>query len=306
MDTDMLLGKMDGQPLARPDFYKVFLFVGTDSQHTQHPCLYEGKGAYEKLKNHVILGQITVLRNGSPSDRANNIENTPIVYQVNVLPQKILSNNQTLWRYMSRTKFEDLIRSRCLYFSRIDCFKDNLEGIAPDSTIKNIMEDREKTLTQKEETVRLYKIRIENNRKVSFACCWHINDKINYDLWNEYGEDSSESIGIETDIKKLNQVLANSGLPVLNEPVEYFDEPYFNQNVYWFPTLFKRSTYRPEQEYRSILFAHGIDLKGLKIAAKPDDLINAIYIHPNASKEFFEKIELFVKDNGLNIPVIRA
>lgn len=303
-NPDMVVGTIEGKVVKKPKWYKVFLFAGTDSKITKHECLYEGKIAYEKLENHVIICQITVKGKRKEGDTHKNIELTPISKKINPLkPRKKLLNSNKIWRYLSLSKFEDIINTNSLYFSRIDQFKDKLEGVSSFSSIKNIISDEQRNEEQKRETLRLYQIRMDNNRKVSFACCWHINENLNNSLWDEYGGNSFESIAIQTNVKKLNKVLNDTKLPVLNEPVQYFDEPYFNQNAYWFPTLFKRSEFEKEQELRSILFVHGFKLKGLKINIKPEELISKIYIHPNASKEFFKKIRLFIKDKGLKIPI---
>jgi hypothetical protein len=59
-NPDMVVGSVTGAEVIKPDWYKVFLMGNTDSKIVQHECLYEGKAAYQKLYNYVILGQITV------------------------------------------------------------------------------------------------------------------------------------------------------------------------------------------------------------------------------------------------------
>jgi len=169
---DMVVGHIDGNEITKPNYHKVFLFAGTDSQITQHECLYEGKAAYEKLDNHVILAQITLYGNTHQGGKYGNIENTPIVDKINSLPARHLFPNDTkIWRYLTYEKFHDLFNSQTLYFARIDQFEDNLEGTTPFSNIKYILANTEKNVEQKKETFRLFKMRMENNRKVSFACC---------------------------------------------------------------------------------------------------------------------------------------
>ena len=221
-------------------------------------------------------------------------------------PKFEILNSNKLWRFINLQKFEDVIITKSIFYARLDMFKDKLEGISPFTSIKAILQDPEKTEEQKKETYELYKIRMENNRRVGYASCWHINENINFDMWDEYGESSHESIAIQTNLKNLEKIIKHTGLPVLNEPVRYFDEPYFNQNAYWFPTLFKRSEYAHEKEFRSILFVHGFELPGLKIKINPEEFISRIYVHPKASKEYFKKIRLFVKGNGLKIPVVHV
>jgi hypothetical protein len=303
-NPDMVVGSVKGKEVIKPNWHKVFLMGNTESKIIQHECLYEGKAAYQKLYDHVILAQITVKGHRKEGDTYKDIENTPTGTFVNYLqPREQLLKSNKIWRYLNLFKFEDLIKSQTLYFTRLDQFSDKLEGVSPFSCIKAILTDKEKNEEQKKETFRLYKIRMEKNRKVGFACCWHINNDLNFDMWDIYGQNSTESICIETNVKRLDKVLVKSKLPFLEEPVQYFNEPYFNQNAYWFPSLFKRVEFKNEQEYRSILFVHGFDLKGLRIKINPVDLIRRIYVHPNAPKEFFKQIRDLVKANGLKIPI---
>lgn len=310
-NPDMVVGTKEGAEIIYPDFYKTFLLGNTKSEIVKHDCYYEGADMFKKLKDHVIFGQITVdkfLKN-NPADIDRNFEHTPFVDIETIsplLPHIPLLGHDKLWRYISYEKFEDLINSKSLHFARIDQFKDNLEGVPSFVSVKNIMSDKSKTDRQKQETLRLYHLRIENNRKVSFACCWHINNNVNKELWSIYGQDSVESIGIETNVSKLNKELSKTGIPFLNEPVRYFDENYFNQNVYWFPTMFKRLEYKFENEYRTILFVHGWDFTGVKTKVNIENLIRRIHIHPNASNDFFKKVQNLIKQSGLKIPITKS
>jgi hypothetical protein len=301
-NPDMVLSTIPGTEIEKPDWHKVFLFVGKIPGITQHTCLYEGKVAYEKLKDHLILSQITVKGN-----TIIGIETTPYSKEISQLvPKETLLRDSKVWRFMSLYKFEDIINLKSLYFARLDQFKDNLEGISPNRCMEAILSSIHLNEMQKTESLRLFNLRMENNRRVSYACCWHINKNLNLKLWDQYGECSTESICIQTTAPKLEKELIQSGLPVLCEPIQYLHEQYFNQNAYWFPTLFKRIKYSPEQEYRSIFFVHGLDSNFLRIRINPEKLINKIYVHPKASKEFFKKIRLTLKKYGLKIPVAHA
>lgn len=305
----MVIGTKEGEEVTYPDFHKTFILGNTKSEIVTHDCYYEGPEMFKKLNEHVIFGQITVDKylSKNPNDVDRNFEHTPIVETVSPLfPHNPLTGSDKLWRYIGFEKFEQLINSKSLHFACIDQFEDNLEGVPSFVSVKNIMLDKSKNDRQKQEILRLYHLRIENNRKVSFACCWHINNNVNKELWNIYGKSSTESIGIETNVAKLNKELSKTGMVFINEPVRYFDEDYFNQYAYWFPTMFKRLKYKSENEYRTILFVHGWNLTGVKAAVDVENLIRRIHVHPNSSKEFFKKVQLFIKKAGLKIPVTKS
>lgn len=303
-NPDMVVGNVSGEEIKKPDWHKVFLLGGTDSKITQHECLYEGTGIYEMLKDHVIFAQITVRKDVENRNSHTDIEITPGSKRIDSLtPRNQLMVSNKLWRYLDYFKFEDLIRTQCLYYSRLDKFVDKLEGVSPFSCIRAIILDSGENEERKREILRLYRIRMDRNREVGFASCWHINESLNYEMWDSYGHKSSNSIAIRTTEKKVCSAIKKSRFTFLNEPVQYFDEPYFNQNAYWFPTMFKRNEFKNEQEFRSILFAHGISLGGIRVKVNLNDLIDRIYVHPNASKDFFKDVRNFVKANGLQIQV---
>jgi len=307
---DSVIGTMDENNVKHPKFRKNFILAGTDSKITTHECLYEGKEMYEKLDRHFIIGQI--IQKYNSDDKINpdqfkdykNIELTPNINDSTPYkPKEILDNGQKIWRFMSLSKFEDILKFKRVHFARLDQFEDNLEGMSPSTCLKAIINSQGRTQEQTDETLRLHRIRMNENRRNSYALCWHINNEVNFDLWNEYGGSSNESIAIQANVKTINNSFNSSGLPILNEAIKYYDRLYFNHHAYWFPTLFKQDEYKQEREYRSILFVYGFNLNGVKIQINPDELIKKIYVHPNASKEFFKKIRNFVKSNGYNIPI---
>ena len=308
-NPDMVIGAKEGQDIVYPDFYKKFFLGNTKNDIVSHDCYYEGPEMFNKLKDHVIIAQLTVDKDFSkyPNDADRNFEYTPFVETISPLfPHNLLTGSDKLWRYISYEKFEHLITLKSLHFARIDQFEDNLEGVPSFVSVKNIMADKSKNDKQKQEILRLYHLRVENNRKVSFACCWHINNNVNKELWKIYGKNSTESIGIETNVAKLNNELSRTGMSFINEPVRYFDENYFNQHVYWFPTMFKRLEYKSENEYRTILFVHGWNVTGVKAGVNVENLVRRIHVHPNATKEFFRKVQMFIKKSGLKIPVTKS
>jgi len=305
-EIDMTYGILEGQGKPVLDWYKMWIMGNTNNQIVQKKCLIEGKVGYESLRNHVIFMQINVKDNEDKKSSVIEIEQTPVGPNVDFLiPKHLLLENNILWRYISFYKFEDIINNKHLHYSRLDQFVDNLEGQAPFACKRAIaLSDfsREQKLTN----LKLYKKRMLNNRQQSFAYCWHINDKVNHTLWKEYGNDDVESICIRSSVNKLETELQKTKLPFINEPVQYFKEPYFNQNAYWFPALFKRDSYKHEKEFRSIVPIQGFDLKYGKIKVNPEKLISKIYLHPNASKEFREKIKNLIKSKNMSIPIVIA
>lgn len=303
-EIDMTLGILEGQDFSSPTEYKIWLMGNTNNEIVQRKCLIEGKVAYESLKNHAILGQINVLNNDALQKVEKiKLEITPISNVLSpIIPKSYVLKNNLLWRYVELYKFEDIITNKRLHYSRLDQFIDNLEGQTSFTGKRAIASIPNLSREQKLTSLKMYNKRMQNNRQNSFACCWHINDRINYSLWQKYGSE----ICIKTSASRLEIELEKTKIPFLNEPVQYFDEPYFNQNAYWFPALFKRNDFNHEKEFRSIIFVKGFDLKFGKIKINPQKLISKIYIHPDKPKAFYLEIKKMVRENGMDIPVIWA
>lgn len=151
-NPDLVVGAIDGGKVVKPDLHKVFLLGNRNSQIVQHDCLYEGREAQLKLKDHVILAQITVTtQEKHPNDTFKHIENTPVGASFSFRQDpNILLKNSNLQRYLELFKFEDLMRCSTLYFAGLDNFKDNLEGISPYTFIKVIASHQEKNEEQNE------------------------------------------------------------------------------------------------------------------------------------------------------------
>lgn len=300
VNWDMVKGQIVGGSKNVLDSYKFLMMIGKEFVHSHHECLYEGISGYLKLENHLIIAQATVIKDGLPL-----IERTPNIGENSYFERRKIAPSSKLWRYTNFDKFEDLIKRGDLYYSRLDKFSDNLEGVSSYTSIKRIIEDPMIEEGDKHKSIELYMKRMESNKKNAYVSCWHINETINYKMWDIYGGGSVESVAILTTKKVFDNEVKKSRFPVLNEPVQYFEEPYFNQYAYWFPTFFKRKSFEHENELRSIIFIYEMGLNYMRIKVDLEKFIKKNYVHPDASKEYFHKIRLLVKENKLRIPVVR-
>ena len=125
-------------------------------------------------------------------------------------------------------------------------------------------------------------------------------------MWDIYGDGSVDSIAIQTNPEKLDFELKKSIVPIINEPIRYFDDPFFNQEAYWFPTFFKRKEFSRESELRSILFLPGTHNRTfIKVGVDLEKLISKIFVHPKSDKDHIHIVEGLLKSKGLNIQVVK-
>lgn len=283
-----------------PEDHSVMLMINKDSQLSQYPFYTLNRDIYQRLTDHIILGVLTV---NTSSKIIKAIEHTPTLnpYSGYYSNEKI-SESTKLWRFIELYKFKDLIEKSALYHTRIDKFKDNLEGISPESCKKSILSDNRFTDQEKIKTIELFEKRTKRNRLTSFVSCWHINNEINKDLWNEYGNNSIESIAIETTKSKLTNCFIEKNLPMVFEKIRYYEEPFFNQESYWFPSLFKTKDFEPENEFRSALYVgNPSTVDNVRLKVNLSSLITRIHFHPQATPEFKNTVFKLIEKKGIKV-----
>ncbi|MEZ0253969.1 MAG: hypothetical protein ACAI37_01760 [Chthoniobacter sp.] len=137
-------------------------------------------------------------------------------------PYKALDDRQTVWRYLTLSKFEDLLRTSELYFRRCDKFVDGLEG-----TISKREIDGTSRSDRLFHTV--YPIAHDYDdaaaaQAVTRAClfvnCWHINSRESATMWNEYTPEK-DAVAVVSSGKALKSSLP---LGILVSPVAYVNE----------------------------------------------------------------------------------
>jgi hypothetical protein len=154
-------------------------------------------------------------------------------------------------RYLPMWKFKSLIETGGLYLSRLNEFKDQLEGRAPQA-VWEISGDNMKQW-------------FATNREHFFVCCWHINDAETPDMWKEYAE--GRGVMIRSTVGRLRVELSTPapepGLPhdgFTIGVVEYLDQDKIKayegmaaglSNTT--PMFRKAPGYIKEAEYRMIL-----------------------------------------------------
>lgn len=266
--------------------------IGVNGQLEDIPYCYIGKGILEATKNFVIIGAIK-------KNRSNGeivaIENIPPIRGV-LIPKESVQESQKLWRYIDFSKLESLIRKSKLYFARVDQFQDKLEGV-PLKFHENVLKERYETTKQLNKGIGLFNERIELTRKSSFVTCFHINDEINFDMWNQYGgQNVDESIAIETTVYRLQ----HAHEAIISEVISYYNEGDYNQEMYWFPTLFKQKKYSNEREFRVGIYArNSFSHKGIEIPVNLEQVICKIHLHPDAKQPFKNKVVDLLKKKHL-------
>ncbi|MBU4389224.1 MAG: hypothetical protein KKB23_06795 [Proteobacteria bacterium] len=134
------------------------------------------------------------------------------------LEKKIADDKRIIWKYMDFAKFMSLISKNALYFSRIDQFNDQWEGVPPRLYLK-FYEGMNKEYykifieslsSNEKKCVPSALIKDEDDvkdlRERTFAHCWHEQAVESVAMWKIYGGNTN-AIAIKSTLTKLKNIL---------------------------------------------------------------------------------------------------
>lgn len=130
---------------------------------------------------------------------------------------KEFSFNSVFWRYLTLSKYIDLLTSKSVYFSRADFFDDPFEGI-----IYEINKHRNNEYISKKDKYKIdmslnFDFDIKHDLENNFINCWHFGKYESQAMWDLY-LNNNEGLAIKTTHKKLLNCLSKN---VIVEKVRY-------------------------------------------------------------------------------------
>lgn len=174
----------------------------------------------------------------------------------------------TIWRYMDFAKYVALLRSKALYFARLDKMDDPFEGSISraehEEIVKTARKGEEEGQLPKEWRGRYFDVLMQNARNGRRSCyinCWHFNEGESEAMWRLYSQ-STFAIAIRSTYARLRDVLPTqdkSGRPYVGPflgQVTYMDHlvdklPTGNLLV---PIMNKRPSFQHERECRALIW----------------------------------------------------
>lgn len=209
--------------------------------------------------------------------------------------------NQTIWRYMSLSKYLNLITTHKLFFSRYDKLGDPFEGRPSDSEIQKWYENNGSKLAAR------YKLSPSDYKYYYFANCWTKQTEENFLLWKQY-ESSNMCIAIRSTIQKLCDSFASSKYNIFVGNVRYFEDPDIKKSeLLKHSTLLfrKRGYYADEKEVRAVFFdslfgdislnsnRHIVDAPkyfGIGVEINLKTLLEKIVVSPGSKPSFIDDL----------------
>jgi hypothetical protein len=239
--------------------------------------------------------------------------------------------NIKIWRYMDFTKFVSMLVSQALFFPRSDKLGDSHEGSLPlnNASLRNVSFEQmypEIGNGASNESFGISKTAFEYNRKdfhdklewvrqYTAISCWHMNNHESYGMWRIY-TNLNEGIAIQSTYARLSDSLRENSPAPLIGVVKYIDYQVAAITPYNLiaPFFHKRRSFEYEQELRAVLMELPLpighwrdkhvdpDFIGRSIPVDLRNIIEGIYVAPQASKWFLELVQQIVTKYDLNLP----
>lgn len=229
------------------------------------------------------------------------------------MPNKEVSRDVRLWRYLTAEKLTWLLDNKRLYLPLSSKFEDPWEGRLPRDESREYQTGLVRELRAKGLLSDLAETDIEqalakvNSADLSFdriryVSCWHMNEGESAAMWDLYCSREA-GIAITTSGLTLND-LADSIEGAVFEKVEYLD--YERDSVLKAerdPALCKRRSFSHENEARLVLLPsfEAVDAEyfapkaGLTVNIEPSTFIEEVYLAPTVSSDFAERIRAHLK-----------
>lgn len=234
-----------------------------------------------------------------------------------------IKSSAKLWRYMDFTKLVNLISTQSLYFCRSDKFKDVFEGKVfgldkkydflnnTDYPGEDVKDAILKDAWGYDKAVMEYS---ELQRKNTFVNCWHLNEYESAAMWDLYLK-SNEGIAVQTTFEKLKKSLEVCEEGIFVGKVNYIDHTtdcnYHGSTIS--PFFTKRLSFKHEEEVRLVYspLANNEDITsgskevfGRNIKIDISELIERVYVSPDAAPWFVEVVRVVLKKFDVNAEVV--
>jgi hypothetical protein len=247
------------------------------------------------------------------------------------MPYSVPSDEQMIWRYVDRKKFELLIKNKALFFARASMFRDAFEGSFPrgQPELERILSFLPYDVVRNATRIDIYGLEgfAKWLRHWVFANCWHMNECESLAMWKLYLKKRKGIVCIQSTFKRLCDSLpAHSPQSVFGKGkfhigkinyISYADGTISTKNLLS-PFFCKRKEYSHERELRAVFLDFPIredgfpDRKvipsdmGRYVECNLERLIEKITVFPAAPSQFIERIEEILSRYALQKPVIRS
>lgn len=206
-----------------------------------------------------------------------------------------------IWRYMDFPKYVSLLEKSALFLSRSDLLGDSFEGsLSPLNTVVQSMQALSHGLAPG--TFTMPPEARQRIRQMIYVNCWHANEHESVAMWSLYAR-STEAVAVCSTYRKLSAQLPPCHYFGAVRYIDYRSEHIPEGNIFW-PYAFKRYAFQHEMEMRIVTQAVSPPgLPGALMSVDLSELIDSVYVAPNAASWFHELVESVTSKYGLALPV---
>ena len=211
---------------------------------------------------------------------------------------------------MSFPSFISLLQRRQLFFAKLSTLakRDPYEGKYPEIIMSeyaarytpqfdpNPFADGEAFARAKE----------RKHQNIRAMNCWHMSETESAAMWKLYG--GEHGFALRTTLGGLKNSLMNEERPVYAYEVEYFDSVGASTPTLPFHSGYaKRKSFAHERELRACVFVPEADSSpGTYVKVELDDLVEAVFIAPEAEAWLRDVVEGVMRAYGLCRPVLKS
>jgi hypothetical protein len=238
------------------------------------------------------------------------------------------SDDSIVWRYMDFTKFVALLEAESLFFSRLDLLGDPFEGAFPDSQPvgDRLIASLPAGAVPPGATVLLHggiERSYESTRRWMYVSCWYCSTTESAAMWKLFAQ-SAEAIAVKSRVSRLRTLSQKlpgptpgfkGGDKLYVGMVEYIDYAAGQIPPDYISRCFrKRQSFAHENELRALFFRYPVPFKhdvipdhtGIGLSVVPSELIEAVYVAPQASHWYADLVRSIVERYGLSAPVCQS
>jgi hypothetical protein len=216
-----------------------------------------------------------------------------------------------VWRYMNLEKLLALLVTNSLFLCRLDRLRDPWEGVWPDSVVNELKQ------SLKPEQLTVFLGSSEGLKTSMFVSCWHEGAHESAALWSQYA--AGAGLAVKSSVARMKRAISGE-MDYHIGRINYLD---FKNDPYRLPDLnalilhfLKRKSFEHEREVRILVWDPdkigpadpGTSLPGgIELPVGLDDLIDALYISPEAPTWLSDHVVELLRRFGLpNLPVIQS
>ena len=217
--------------------------------------------------------------------------------------------NANVWRYMNTWKFEQLLKTRALYFANANQLSDQYEVSVPEAVLAKKRQSLiEQWLSgqQLEDTMTAYHWSNRPEKAHVYINCWSVSPHESYALWKIYLGGEHNGVAIKTSFSQLRQGLSTEHcrhIKLTNVAYKGFISPDTLSPETVIAT--KKPFYDFEKELRLFFVCDTAMCAGINIDVNVEQIIHQIFISPFADADYIAAIKTLLKQYHFEHVTIR-